>query len=623
MTTRPAGEPIGPSEDTALGAGVGATIERHVRVMGIRETERAKRLAQCRAFFDGSQHDHLGRQWDGSSRDPGVGYLHERLKPQGFVPVQAIPYGMRKPDTGMPLPRQITNRFSEMLLGQGRAPDMMVPADVATERYLVAIFEESMTWDVLMEARDIAGSCGCSAIVPSVIDGVPTAEVLMPYDIHVFRWKNGANWEPLEVVEQRLVDRVVPDPDTGRLEVQKYWRTRMWTETHVIHFDDVPEDWEADKPIPFSAENKVEHRAGRCPVIWYQNTRNTKSPDGDPDCDGTWHLIDQLDRIMSQVYKAARANVNPMLHVKEEERLRRKLGNVTKGGLVTTSAVGDAKYVEMKGSSVTVGLEVVASLRQEVLQTAECVIVDPSTAGAYKTGEALQLLWRAMEAKTNRLRVMLAQALRELVKVWLELGRAMKVANLEDVSPGEGILLPPVVEHVEPTEDEIASGERPQPKLSTQSVGTGSHVELKWPPYWNPTAKQVADLATAMSTAKNAQVLSNETRVNEMAKLLGIDPGDEFLKVKREQLLAQRAADEALEKEMEAMEKMSPQDPNAMKPPGTKPVAKPPVSGGGGPTADKKRPKKKPSSKAAQPAAGKPSKGTNATGSGDGAGSGG
>ncbi|PCJ22415.1 MAG: hypothetical protein COA94_09110, partial [Rickettsiales bacterium] len=552
--TRPAGEPIGPSEDTALGPGILETIEANVRVMGIRSTARARRLMQCRAFYVGSHHDHLSRRWDGSARDPGVGYLHERLKPQGFVPVQSIPYGQRKPDTGMPLARQIINRFSEMLLGQGRAPGLSIPADVDTERYLEAVFSEAMCWDVLMEARDVTGSCGSAAIVPSVVNGVPTAEVLMPFDIHVYRWKNGASWEPLEVVEQRLVDRVVPDPETGKLDVQQYWRTRMWTETHTVTFDDVPQNWPPEDPIPYRPENRVEHHAGRCPVVWYQNTRSSKSPDGAADCDGVWHLIDQTDRIMSQVYKAARANVDPMLHIKEEERLKKKIGAVTKGGLVMTSAAGDAKYVEMEGTSISVGLEVVRTLRQEVLQTAECIIVDPASAGAYKTGEALQLLWRAMEAKTNRLRVMLTQTIRELSRIWLSLGRAVGVANLEDAKPGNGILLPPVVELVEQTTEEIVAGERPTPNLTTQSVGTGAHITFKWPPYWNPTAKQVNEMALAMGAAKNASLLSSSTRVTEMAKLLGIDPGDEFVKVKREQLEAQQKAEDDFEKEVDRME---------------------------------------------------------------------
>ncbi len=85
--TRPAGEPIGPSDDTALGPGILDTIESTVEVFNLHETARAKTLKMCETFYTGTHHDHLAHGWDGSSRDPGVGYLHERLRPQGFVPV--------------------------------------------------------------------------------------------------------------------------------------------------------------------------------------------------------------------------------------------------------------------------------------------------------------------------------------------------------------------------------------------------------------------------------------------------------------------------------------------------------------------------------------------------------
>ena len=259
-------------------------------------------------------------------------------------------------------------------------------------------------------------------------------------------------------------------------------------------------------------------------------------------------------------YKAARANVDPTLLVKEEERLRKKIGTITKGGLMTVSANGDASYLEMDGSSVKVGIEVVDLLRQEVLQTAECVIVDPNNAGAYKSGEAIQLLWRAMEAKTNRLRVTMTQTIRELTRIWLTLGKNLGIANLEDPEPGAGILLPPVVTYPKQDDEAIIEGKPPEPEIRAQSVGTGSHVDVQWPPYFDPTPKQLAETSKAMAVAKAANLLSEETRVGEMAKTLGLDAGEEYLRVVRDQLQQKQEAELDFDKEMEKMESQVSQD---------------------------------------------------------------
>ena len=51
------------------------------------------------------------------------------------------------------------------------------------------------------------------------------------------------------------------------------------------------EDWAEDEPErPIPVEEMTEHRAGRCPVIWMQNTRSLESPEGeetDPDGPGS------------------------------------------------------------------------------------------------------------------------------------------------------------------------------------------------------------------------------------------------------------------------------------------------------------------------------------------------
>ena len=88
-----------------------------MRDLGLDDDDRSRILSMKCGYFDCSQHDHIAVSWGGVPRDPGVSYLHERLSPQGFVPVNTVPPSQRKPDSALPFGRQITSRFSEMLLG--------------------------------------------------------------------------------------------------------------------------------------------------------------------------------------------------------------------------------------------------------------------------------------------------------------------------------------------------------------------------------------------------------------------------------------------------------------------------------------------------------------------------
>lgn len=523
-----------------------AQFLRAASVLGLDKNPRCQMLAHRYAFYEGTQHDHQPLTWDGLPRDPGVGYLWERLRPQGFVPVNAAPYAQRKPDAPVPLARQIVSRFTEMLLGEGRTPALRTPTDEAAEAYLSAAFESALLWDVFTEARDFAGACGAAVVVLGVRNGVLTAETLHPKDVWVAEWDESVpGWVPRVVIYQCKMEVWVTDPETGELKPETVWRTRMWTDEHVVTYEDVPVDDVPEEGIP--VREVVLHGLGMCPVVWYQNTRCTQSPDGVPDCDGAWPLLDKLDRLQSQVGKAAIANTDPTLVLKEPPHTRRRHRLIEKGSnhVIPLPPEGEARYLEMQGSSVQVGMAVVDTLVSEVLQTVECVIVKPEYAKAYQSGEALQLLWRAMESKANRLRVSLATAIKRACRILLRMAEVYGVGNIEDVgTPSErrGVLLPPrkVAETAEVPSPE---GEPPMPlpepvvrwephKVPKSNV----HVTLEWPPYWTPTPQQVLATTQALVQATGAkQIVSADTATRHLAQMLGKDGDEEVRKVAEEQ----------------------------------------------------------------------------------------
>lgn len=511
------------------------------------DTARAQSLCVLASFYNLNQHDHMKARWSGAAKDPGVGYLRDRMEPQGFTPTNAAvsaPWTHRRPDCPHGLPKQVTKRFSDMLLGEQGRPTISVPASEDTSAYVNAVMSASKTWATMLTARDTKGARGSAAVVLSVVDGVPTSEPLCPENLRI-EWKETADWIPVSVMEQKLIDKQVAVEEDGKttLEVKKFWRTRYWDEQVEISYQDVPEDWDEevpDWPIPIDGE-PVEHGIGRCPVVWLQNTRCTESPEGECDMDGVHEESDKLDKVRSFAVRATIANTDPTIHHKDTRQMLQRNPMLEKGHgkSIKTSEVGDVKLLETSGSGVEMAWNTSDQLRHDILQTVSCVIMDPDTIGSYKSGEALSILWQSMEQRCNRYRVPIEDEIRQAAEIWIALGREMDVVSIEDVDrkrddkdkkPKSGIILPPR-EVFEDDADEDA-----EPKLQPHTVGEGQWVKLVWGPYQRPTATQLQAMITALTTANGQKaVLSQETTTELVVGALSLgDPQDEVNKIKAE-----------------------------------------------------------------------------------------
>lgn len=530
-----------------------------VGVLDLHKTSRYEELEARQAYYRQVQHDHREFSWDGIPRDAGTAYMNERLRPQGFVPSNAIPYHSRRPNAPYPLGRQVISSFTDMVFGTSGQPGIEAPADEDTAKFLVEILETSETWDTLQSCRSYAGACGSSAILLAVEDGEPTTTRLNTKDLWVVEWEDRPGWIPAAVVEQKRVAKQVKNED-GKIETVTVWRTRYWDREVSVAFEDVDDAWAKehdDEPIPIV--DVVAHRAGRCPVVWLQNTRETGCPEGETDIDGVEELADRLDELQSFAVRASKANTDPTLVYKDSDRNRKRNPIIRKGhgNRIEVSPEGDAKLLETSGSSIEMAWRGVGELKSEILQTASCVIVDPQTAGTYKSGEALQLLWRAMEKRCDRLRRPLKSAIRQICRIWIDLGLAFGVSSEETPKDGTIILPPRVdVEEIEP-EDQPAppvstepapvgspeSPPKPSPpipmlperperekKITVHKVGTASSIRVVWSPYHKLTASQLQAMIAAM-TMSNGQkpVLSQETATREVVAFLGRTDADEEL----------------------------------------------------------------------------------------------
>lgn len=529
------------------------TYRVEMRVFDLPETEWARVLIERYAFFKSEQHDHCFSDWDGTPREPGTPYMGERwfpggkaqqngYLPSGFVSSDRIPYGMRKPDCSYPLVKQVVKRFTEMLYSEKRRPRLRVRADADTERYLDGIFRQSETWDALMEMRDIAGACGCGALSIAVQQGEPIARAHKPWELLPLKWRESARREPEWIIEQKLISKT--EIKEGKVVTTRWWQTKEWTPTHVRLYEDVPEKYPRDKAIPLRQGGEVEHGCDGVPIVWLQNTRDTSQPIGEPDCDGAWHLADKIDRVESQTVKATIANADPTLKIKKASHPRRRNEiNLGSGNAISLRPDEDAQYLEMQGTATRAGWEGVTNLRDQLLQTVGCVLVDPTTAGKGQSGEALEKLWRSMEARVDRLRTPNGRSIQDLCMKWLSLGKRWGVARrdkpLKSIADEEGpqneggILLDPWVE----TEDDPTTVDATEAKIHPHKIGKGNHVEIIWPPAHSPTSEQISAMANGLSIAAGGKPLvSQETASAHMAAALGQeDPGSEFRRLQKQQ----------------------------------------------------------------------------------------
>lgn len=509
-----------------------------LRVLRLEETYRVQRLDALWAYYDQTQNDHLDHDWDGYKRTAHADYLTDRLaakhegrryQPQG---AESVPYGYRRPTCPTMITGLVVDTYTALLLGEGRSPSLRVVGDAQSTEALEALFEHSGSWAALQGARKTSGSVGAVAVVPEIVDGVPTLRVLDPRRLYI-EWSNAALWIPELVIEQRLVEIERLDEDSGQVYACKVWRTRAWTKTHVYVYQDVPEhaanpSGGSDDPDQETVEPDIEldgepvpHGAGRCPVVWIQNTHSTEDPYGDPDCEPVFEQIDRLDKLQSMIARGAVANVDPTLVVKDKERLLARWPTRRKGygQMMEFSEVGDAKLLEISGKSFETSWLTYEKIRKQVDTRVGVITIDPAEAGAVLSGLAIRLLYRTQDIRAGERRTPLGLGIMQLGAVWLSLLRTWGVKQIGE--EGKGIELPPrevtsQVDDGDELEDVV--------ELEPHVIGPGRAVVLNWPGLHSASPSDVLTTMQGLSLGTGGQaVLSQESGVAVAVNLLELD----------------------------------------------------------------------------------------------------
>lgn len=498
--------------------------------------ERIARLRDLESFFDGRQFDHLGADWWGDTIRVEQSYLHHRrhwaAKPQAKMKPRPLAAVARRPCVQVGMPAQIRMVFTNEVLP--KMPPVEVVADEEATECLSALLVEADGGEAFSQLRNL-GAVGSAAIVVDVVDGKPCLTPRRSSELTVLEWASMERWEPADVVYQRR--ETVYKHDGGRVKPVTIVRTTRYTQTEVIEYEDV-EEREHPKDKPIAEAERREHHAGRCPVVWYQNTRNADAPDGrhDLETEANLELSDRADGVFSHIVMAAQANAEPTVWKADRVDAAHIFGKVVQKGngrLISLSESGKVGYLETSGSSVQVGLDVLATIIRTIQKGASCLVPDIEI-GGMKTATEIERLWTAMDAKVRKLRSSMERAIVQVGDILLTMARVLGVSSKDAPQPETTIVLPPKVVEVEVDGDD---DDETRTVSTVYSPGVGRTVQVRWPSTRQVQPRDLPGLLNGLGLAtKGQQVMSRETAVSEAMSAIGrTDVADELRRIEDEE----------------------------------------------------------------------------------------
>ena len=370
-------------------------------------SDRFKRLDRKQQFFSGTQHDHKRYDFDGRIINAETGGIVQSAQPllASEKDPHYIPLRNRRPSSSYRLGRAMVNAFTGLCLGDQRFPNLQVSTDPNTQDYVQTISRCSNLPIKMIQARDNGGACGTACLSWAYVNGMPRVRVHEAKYVHVQEWEDRDEFVPKHAIECYQSAEQVWDPRQRRLVTQKFWHRRDWLlDMDIIYRPEpvrsgVEPVWEPDW------QKCVEHRDHYCHFAWIQNLPSA-DPDGDSDYETLWDNFDTLDLMISVLCRGAILNLDPTLVLKMDPDALMS-GNVRKGSdnALIPGTDGDAKYLEIAGTSITAGINLFNKEREATLETGQCVLLDPDKAAAQGMSSVAQkMIYAPMLNKEGILR---------------------------------------------------------------------------------------------------------------------------------------------------------------------------------------------------------------------------
>jgi hypothetical protein len=518
-------------------------------------SERINELKYRDSFFTATNHDH--KLFDMNGRMVRPGKLSNQPLLSSAVPSQYVALDQRRPSTPYRLARKIVSAFTGMVFGYGRFPQIRSD-DPITQDWDQALVEKLGMEINFIRARNLGGRSGTVGLSWAIVAGEPRMCVHKGYHIHCLEWVDEDQRIPAHVVELYQSKATAAKGKEAWM-----WRRRDWTLTADVVFKPqpvgrkTPDFWEIDQ------DASCEHGDTKCHFYWIDNLPDDDedgSCDGAPDYAVAYEQLVSLDMLNSVNVQGGIKNLDPTLVLRmDEESVGKAVVQKGSENAVVTGTGGDAKYLELSGTSIAAGISLVNTNRSQILEVTECVAPDPNTIAAAGTSAvALKVVYAPMLGKCSIMRYQYGRALTQIleditayVRRYLpdptaveDADRFVHVDSVDDEGnaveePIEfTVNLPPRVETTPELDAEGVPTGKLQSRLIDRAPGTG-RVWLEWGPYFQPTADDDQKESSAMSQAAGGKpVMSQQTAVELHSNNHDRDGQEEWARVQREAAVA-------------------------------------------------------------------------------------
>ncbi len=485
-------------------------------------------LDTLEAYYRCKQYQGRRYDWDGKMR--GYGQAAD-IAPGWYVPLK-----LRVPSTRYDLARLIVRRFTAMVFGSDRFPQLIVDGDDEAQDYVRALAEAAKLPSRMQEIRNKGGAQGAVGASFGFVDGKPRISVHSAKHITVLRWADKYEHRPAEVLESYAYPRDVWDAKSGRVKQITMYFARYWDENVEVIWDPIP----MELAIEGGWQNKVksttiQHGFGFCPFYWAQNLPESDEVDGDSDFEGMTDTLDQLNTLLSATAKGTVANVDPTLVIKDDRR--NNDGVVRKGEGNAIWSKGGAEYLELRGDSLKAALELLRELKQETLDTVGVVLGDPDKmSSGVQSAAALRMIYLPMLTQSDILRdqygTMIVQLMGGLLvaskMIWeQEPGEIITTDDGQRLQEKPTVTLPPRVVKTagkRPEPGEIGEAEADTSELVDRTPGELETITLNWPPYFPNTwaDTKMAVEAVQAATGGGKALISRKTGLENLATMMGV-----------------------------------------------------------------------------------------------------
>lgn len=496
---------------------------------------RFQMLDTLEAYYRCKQYEARRYDWDGRMR--GYGQAAD-IAPGWYVPLK-----LRRPSARYDLARLIVRRFTAMVFGADRFPQLVIDGDDDAQDYVRALAKAAKLPSRMQEVRNKGGAQGAVGASFGFVDGKPRISVHSAKHVTILRWADRYEHRPAEVLESYAYPRTVWDAKSGRHKQVTMYYARYWNEEQEVVWDPIPETVAREQGWQDKVTSTaIRHGFGFCPFYWAQNLPESDDVDGDSDFEGMCDSLDQLNNLLSATTKGTIANVDPTLVIKDDRR--NNSGVVRKGEGNAIWSKGGAEYLELRGDSLKAALALMHELKQETLDTVGVVLGDPDKiSSGVQSAAAMRMIYLPMLTQSDILRDQYGTMVVQIMTGMLQAAKMIweqdpgPIITTEDgyrMQEKPTVDLPPrVVQEVgeRPSPGEMGEPEEGTTRTEPRTPGESEEIMLNWPPYFPNTWTDTKMAVDAVQAARGggSAAISRRTATENLAPMLGIADVDQEL----------------------------------------------------------------------------------------------